>query len=223
VTASMVLWFGRFFGGGGERADDGVGRRHPSRASSARESESLPAGHPDSAIVRRVCAGDRDAFDTVVSTHFAMLARCAYTVLGSRDGAEDVAQEVLVDVWMRRESWAPRTGVRAYLLTAARHRALNRIRRTTVEQRHASAVIEEAPRRAASTTDLVFASDDAAARLTGALDQLSDQARQAVLLRYEEECTFPEVAGILGISLSAAQKLVQRALLRLRDLLTEPR
>lgn len=211
MIAVPSLWFGG-------RGNGASGRTRPVRRSETPASATLDEQHPDFACVARVRASDRAAFDAMVADYFALLARYAFGVVQSRDDAEDVVQEVLADVWVSRATWMPRHGIRAYLFTAVRYRALNRTRRVSVESRYTTDITprldDEQP------TDHAALEHDAARVLAQALGQLSDRARQAVLLRYTSDCTGPEVAQILGLSLAATQKLLQRTLQQLRQRLT---
>ena len=72
----------------------------------------------------RIRAGDENAFDTVFRSHYAHLVRMAESVLRERALAEEVAQEVMLELWRRRESLQVEQTFRAYLLRATRNRAL---------------------------------------------------------------------------------------------------
>lgn len=221
MIAALPSWFGLFFGGA--RQGDERGRARPRSAPSTHIDARMPAGHPDTELVARVRHGGRVAFDRIVQEQFAAMARCAYHVTRSRDDAEDLAQEVLVALWYARAQWLPVHGIRAYLLAAVRRRALNRVRNLAIAVRHERTVQDTLHGHAEPTPLQHVVAGDTNETLDAALVQLSERAREAVLLRYDSGHSFPEIAQILGISLAAAQKIVQRATAQLRTLLTRDR
>ena len=78
---------------------------------------------------------DVGAFEAMVRTYGPQLARFAVGLLGSREDAEDIAQDVLWRVWDGRGAWRPTVSLRAYLFTAVRNRALNLLQRGRIRAR----------------------------------------------------------------------------------------
>jgi RNA polymerase sigma factor (sigma-70 family) len=112
--------------------------------------------------------------------------------------------------------------IRAYLLTAVRNRAFNvlahrRVRsdhRATVEANHAAANND------IGASDALDAAEDESLRqrlLGRAFAALTEKQRTAVRLRYSEGLAMAEVATALGISVSATERLVARALRAMRE------
>ena len=89
------------------------------------------------ALQERIRAGDEGAFDTVFRSHYAYLVRMAESVVRDRALAEEVAQEVMLELWRRRESLQLEQTFRAYLIRSTRNRALNHIRHQRVVAREA--------------------------------------------------------------------------------------
>lgn len=77
------------------------------------------------ALVARIRAGDEAAFETVFLTHYEEMCALAYTLVRSRDAAEDIVSNVFRSLWKRRREWAPVGPVRTCLLSATRNEALN--------------------------------------------------------------------------------------------------
>src|SRR5574341_553870 len=74
-------------------------------------------------------------FDAIFRAHYADLVGFAQRILGERASAEDVAQEVLLELWRGRDHLVVATSMRAYLFRATRNRALNQIRHQAVALR----------------------------------------------------------------------------------------
>lgn len=80
-------------------------------------------------LIARVRAGDDSAFECLFATHYNAMCAVAYTLVRSRDAADDIASTVLRDVWERRREWQPTSPVRGWLLRAARDETLALLRR----------------------------------------------------------------------------------------------
>jgi RNA polymerase sigma-70 factor (ECF subfamily) len=170
-------------------------------------------------LVGRLRQGDPEAFATLMAQYTNRLTRFAFYTVGSRDAAEDVVQQVFVDLWERRATLDP-DHLKAYLFRAVRYRALNERTSQAVRQRYTTTIQAEAeagaiPTVVPSPEERVLTS----AAIQAAVKQLSERRRLAIRLRLEEEMTYPEIAESLGVSPMAAQRLVARAMADLRTLL----
>jgi RNA polymerase sigma-70 factor (ECF subfamily) len=186
----------------------------PARALDVREGE----------WIEGIGRGDVAAFEAMVRAYGPRLARFAVGLLGSREDAEDIAQDVLWRVWEGRGAWRPTVSLRAYLFTAVRNRALNLLQRGRIRARYQAAM----QHRAQHDAELQEIANPAAAleeeeervavttALRRAFAGLTERQQSAVRLRYEHGLTFPEVAAALAVSLSAAEKIVARAIRALR-------
>src|SRR4051812_4598701 len=97
----------------------------------------------DKELFARIRGGDRDAFDSLFRTYYAQLVGFAERVVHDRAAAEDVAQDVMLELWRRRETLAINEWPRAYLFQSARNRALNRLRHAAVQKRGEPTVAAE--------------------------------------------------------------------------------
>ena len=98
----------------------------------------------DRELLDRLHQGDRDAFDAVFRAHYATLVGVAERIVGERAVAEELAQDVMLELWRRHETLHVDESLRAYLVRAARNRALNHLR-------HERMVVRTAPRAAGET------------------------------------------------------------------------
>src|SRR5262245_20146787 len=89
----------------------------------------------DRDLLERLKSGDQAAFDTIFRAHYAHLVAFGQSMLHGRGAAEDVAQEVMLELWRRRDSIAISESLRAYLLRATRNRSLNQLRHAGVAKR----------------------------------------------------------------------------------------
>src|SRR5438552_19172921 len=89
----------------------------------------------DSELLRRLRQGDQAAFDGLFRSVYAQLVGGATAVLRDSAVAEEIVQDVMLELWRRRETLIVEDSLRAYLFRAARNRALNHIRHLAVQRR----------------------------------------------------------------------------------------
>ena len=170
---------------------------------------------PDPDLVSRLRAGDRDAFEVVFRDHFGRLADYASRMVGSRDSAEDVVQEVFVGLWTNRERISTPENLVAYLYRSVRNRGLNFLRHERLVTNFRTArTAEGAPESEPTDRPTELAEIDAALR--EAMAALPPRSREVFGLSRNEGLTYPEIAATLGISIKTVETLMGRALKAIR-------
>jgi len=167
------------------------------------------------ALVERIRDGDANAFRVLMETHFTRATRFAYTFVHERDLADDIAQDVFTRIWDVRHNWNPAVSIRAYVLGAIRHRALDVLKHRGVEARY---VLLERAHGEADETMLDDGIDRATTlrALARAVAELPERRQAALALRYTLGLTHAEVGDALGVSAKAAKELIVRTLDSLR-------
>jgi RNA polymerase sigma-70 factor (ECF subfamily) len=149
---------------------------------------------------------------------------CRY-LLGSSDAARDATNEVFLRAQQAKEQLDPGQPVEGWLLRTARNYSVDQLRRRGTEQRIFSSSAENLPEPAAGGTsplaELLAIERKAAFRQ--ALDQLAEQSRKALELRYEREMSYQAIAEDLGISRNEVGVLLFRAKEQLRRVLQAER
>lgn len=175
-----------------------------------------PVEDPDLDLVRRAGAGDGPACAALVDRHLARITALAGRMLGNRADAEDVAQEVFLRVWQQAAKW--RAGEARFSTWLHRvtlnlcHDRLRRRREVALEAAGDPPSGEPPP-----GADLQQAA--VTARVQGALAQLPERQREAILLCHYQELGNIEAAAVLGVSIEALESLLSRGRKRLRELL----
>src|SRR6478752_5921882 len=80
----------------------------------------------DRELLDRLKTGDQTAFDAIFRAHYASLVSLAQGMLRDQSAAEDVAQEVMLELWRRRADVVIQESLRAYLIRSTHNRALSR-------------------------------------------------------------------------------------------------
>ena len=170
--------------------------------------------------LRRVSLGDREAFDRVYTALAAPVFGLALRVLRDPAQAEEVAQEVLIEVWRCASRFDPARGsARAWVLTMAHRRAVDRVRSEQAAQQREARLANAS---AAPAFDEVVESVEARLdqqRVRRCLDGLTEIQRESVTLAYYSGYTYPQVAGLLGVPLGTVKTRMRDGLAKLRDCL----
>ena len=157
---------------------------------------------------RAAIHGDREAFEMIIRIHSRTLFAVAYSILQSREEAEDAVQDSLVKAWKTR--WRVRDPEKfpAWLATIARHKAhdIFRKRRTVPLSEQLIEPVEPEP---TNTTPL----DQ---QLHSALAALPELHRAALTLRYFEEMDYRTIENTLGLTNGALRGILGRALASMR-------
>jgi RNA polymerase sigma-70 factor (ECF subfamily) len=164
---------------------------------------------------QRIRAGDEGAFDTVFRAHYPRLVRMAESIVRDRAPAEEIAQEVMLELWRRRESLQLEQGVGAYLLRSTRNRALNHVRHERIVDRELAAATIEAREFPATDAEMLGVELERAIR--EAINALPERCREVFQLSREQGLKYTEIAGVLEISVKTVEKRMGQALSELRE------
>jgi RNA polymerase sigma-70 factor, ECF subfamily len=167
-----------------------------------------------------VAAGDRHAFERLFDRVSPQVLGVALRVLRDRALAEEVTQEVLVEVWRKADRFDPARGTASgWITTLAHRRAVDRVR-----SEQASRDRDERVSRRDRAREVDVVADEVQVRLDHwqvrqALASLTERQREAIELAYFEGYTYRDVARVLDIPEGTAKSRLRDGLLRLRDAL----
>jgi len=183
------------------------------------------AANSDNEILQAVVRGDEAALASLYDRYHTILFGLLMRILHSRTEAEDVLQEVFVQVWQRASSFdAARGRPFTWLVTLARSRAIDRLRAVRSRDRTAQAASEEADNapQMSETIDPFAETHRNEQRETvrAALDQIPEEQRRVILLAYFEGLTQTEIAERLNEPLGTVKTRTRAAMFKLRDLLS---
>ncbi len=169
----------------------------------------------DRELLTRVQAGDEGAYDAIFRAWYPVLVRVATALLREPDAAEEVAQDVMLELWRRRHVLDAGVSLRGYLLRSIRNRALNHLRHMRV--RRATQGDVEALYDAPLPADQPIAAEELATAARVAVADLPPRCREIFELSRVDGLKYSEIAEALGISPKTVEAQMGKALRILRE------
>lgn len=166
-------------------------------------------------LLTRALAGEQAAFGALVRRHQRSVYSLALRMLADRHAAEDLAQEVFLQLYRQLAAVSSDAHLGFWLRRVTLHRAIDRLRRTP---RYASATPEEV---AAVASESGQADPLLERRLRSLVRELPPDARAVVLLRYQEDLDPAEIAQTLRMPVNTVKSHLRRSLAQLRERFSE--
>ena len=188
-------------------------------------------GTGEAALIQRCAAGEQSACAELVSSHERMVFQLALHLMGDRDEALDLAQEVFLRVFRTLHTFRGQAALRTWIYRIAINQARNRQRWWRRRRRSDQVQLEhhvqdhgelrqpgdgDAPDRA-------FARQEMATRLWAALDELPFDQRTVIVLRELDGMSYDEIAESLNVAVGTVKSRLTRARQTLRRELQEVR
>ena len=178
----------------------------------------LPADADDLEAIRRVLAGDKDAFRLLVDKYGPSLFNLAYRMTGRTADAEDLAQDAFLQAYARLADFRVGSRFHPWLYTIALNLCRNHLRRKAVLKW----VPLSSPRPDEDRPPIEFPGTtlgpeealldaEAEARLQSAIEGLPLPYREVFLLRQAQELTYEEIAEVTGLSRGTVEVRLFRA------------
>ncbi|ANH82914.1 RNA polymerase subunit sigma-70 [Niabella ginsenosidivorans] len=177
-------------------------------------------------LVRALKEGSETAFKHVVDTYQNMVYNTCLSIVKSEEDAEDIAQEVFVQVYQSIASFKGESKLSTWIYRIATTKSLDFERKKKRKKRFGfvRSIFGEESEVVINPPDfhhpgVVLDKKENAALLFQAIDQLPDNQRTAFLLNKVEGLSYQEVAEVLQTSVSSIESLLHRAKNNLRKLL----
>jgi RNA polymerase sigma-70 factor (ECF subfamily) len=180
-------------------------------------------GGREAALVQRCAVGEDNACSELVGEHQRMVVQLAMNLLGDRDEALDLSQEVFLRVFRTIHRFRGQSSLRTWIYRIAVNQARNRHR--FWRRRHRADQVPLDQHIAAhgefvsdgeSIPDRVLAQKELAAQLQLALDHLPFDQRTAIILREIDGLSYEEIAFSLGVAVGTVKSRLTRARQALR-------
>jgi RNA polymerase sigma-70 factor, ECF subfamily len=166
-------------------------------------------------LLQRLRRGDDSAYEAIFRQWYAPLVATTAALLRDQGPAEEVVQDVLLELWRRRETLTLEQSLRGYLFQSTRNRALNYLRRQRVESRGEPTIVASMPTPEQADSEV----REAELRLAihSAIAGLPDRCREVFELSRIQGLKYSEIATTLGISVKTVEAQMGKALRVMRE------
>jgi RNA polymerase sigma-70 factor, ECF subfamily len=171
-------------------------------------------------LIHRIAKQDRDAFSEFYDHCSSIVFSLGLRMLKVRSDAEDLLQEVFVQIWRQAVNYSEDRGSpEAWVVNIARSRAIDKLR--SIRRMEKSFVLTEDPSRAESAANVESSAAASEARITmnSALATLPEAQRQVLELAYFDGLTQTEIADRLAEPLGTVKTRIRSGIQRLREIL----
>src|SRR3989344_9539173 len=179
----------------------------------------------DEDLIAAYLQGDEHAFANLVERHLKAVYSFTFRFVGNQSDAEDIVQESFLKVWKNLKKYSSRSAsFKTWLMCIVRNTAIDYLRKrkhvpfSEFEDDEGNSLFEDLPDKAPLAEELLAQAEDIE-EVERAILQLSPPHPEVLLLYYESDLTFEEVAEVLAASVNTVKSRHRRAIIALRELL----
>ena len=171
-------------------------------------------------LLRRVAAGDVEAFKTLHQTYQRRLFAYAMKMLGDTGAAEELSSDVMFEVWKQARQFRGKSKLSTWIFGIAHYKALNALRRrgqstaVTLDQAKTTSDKRLDPEQLAERSDM-------RERLETALGNLSLDHREVIELTFYHEFSYEEIAQIMNCPVNTVKSRMFYAKQKMREVLSQ--
>lgn len=185
-----------------------------------------PQDDPDVQLMLRFQTGDMEAFQQLFQKYSPSVINFAFQFVGTRARAEEIAQEVFLQVYRWQKRYEPKAKFSTWLFKIANNHCLNEVRKGEyrVTRESLDPLNSEGEKQTRDIPDTnpgkgeeTLAAKEAAGRIQAILQRIPASQRTALLLSRLEGLSYQEVAEVIGSTEKAVKSLVFRATQSLKD------
>ena len=177
----------------------------------------------DVQLLKAVARGDEEALAQLYDQYRVILFGLLMRILNDREEAEDVLQEVFIQVWRRARDFDENRGKPfTWLVTLARSRGIDRLRSLGARERVAVAATREGSEESSDAASDAFRSEQQQL-VRSALAQLPEEQKRPLVLAYFDGLTQTEIAEKLGAPLGTVKTRMRTGMGKLREILRSKR
>lgn len=151
----------------------------------------------------------KDQFESCFRAYYKQLVVFAYKIVGRQDVAEDMVQQVFLNVWEHLEKMDVEKGILSYLYQSTRNRCLNHL---TSAHQVSTMHVDEPVGEHLATSDRRLETKELLLQIKAAIQELPEKCREVFLLSREQGLTYKEIAATLNLSVKTVENQMGKAL-----------
>lgn len=172
-------------------------------------------------LFEKVKKGDIKVFEALFHHFYGFLCEYASKILYDRDAAEEIVQDLFVEIWEKREKLSIETSLKSYLFQSVKNRCLNVIQHQKIKTKYAEKLISDTD--PSVSVDEVYVEFDLAEKIEAAIRSLPEKRREIFRLSREEGLKYREIAEKLNVSVKTVETQMSLAIKTLREKLKKYR
>ncbi len=171
----------------------------------------------DELILERLKAGQESAMKLIYSHYYSALVSRLYSILGDLQFAEDICQDLLAEVWSKRDQLNISSSLKYYLLRASTNRALNFVKSKKLDFEELDQGIDYADSEDTSVSQELSEKDLNIERMYQSIDALPEKCSIVFRMSRFENMSYSQIAETLDISVKTVENHIGKALKILRN------
>jgi len=180
-------------------------------------------GSDDSELMIAVQNGNKKAFNVLVERYKKKAYYIALGLIGDSDEAYDLSQDAFIRVYNARKRFDRKRPFFSWFYAILSNLAKNHLKKKSVRAEHARQVRDgyDPSLHCSSPPDLLVEADETRKEVWAAIDRLSYDHREIIILRHFQDMPYEEIAGLLGIPTGSVMSRLYYARKKLREALGE--
>ena len=175
----------------------------------------------DRELLSRMAGDDQAAFASLYRQHWEALFVTAVRVIGNKEDAEDIIQEIFASLWGRRRDLKLTGPLAGYLQTSVKYKAINYIEKNITRRHYLDSLNKAAEAGAGASPELLLRAKEVQKEIQTVIGSMPPKMREVYRLSRQEHLTQKEIAGRLFIAEETVKKHIQNALQLLRTALAK--
>jgi RNA polymerase sigma-70 factor (ECF subfamily) len=169
-------------------------------------------------MIQKVRAGNEHAFKQMFVSNYSEMLRFAHSIVLDKQIAENIVEDIFVNIWVKRADWNIKQNLKSYLLRSVKNGCLNHIKHLSIQNQHALN-IQENITEVKTPYDLVI-SEEFSNEVLRAIEKLPNRVGEVFKLHRFENLKYSEIAAKLNLSIGTVETHMVRALKFLRKRLS---
>ncbi|MHA7110834.1 RNA polymerase sigma-70 factor [Sunxiuqinia elliptica] len=173
----------------------------------------------ENTLFNQLKQGDEKAFELLFNTYYSSLCLFAHHYLNDQEKAEEIVQELFVNLWSKRKKLNIDNSVKNYLFRSVRNQCLNQIQHRKIKDKHAQFVKENFSQEVHESD--YFLEVGLSEKIEASIESLPEKRKQIFKLSREQGLKYKEIAQQLGVSVKTVETQMGLALKQLREKLKD--